>query len=253
MMEEASVLRVIRGELGKEPRLVPALGTLSLRFHDGVLFMDGEVATVGAKRLALERAAGVWCVQGIVDRLHVSPALRMSDGALARRLGIALARERMFAAYAITCDGRRGRRAGDGHGLIDYRVEDGVVTLRGAVMRLDHKRMAGVLAWWMPGSRDVVNAIAVEPPDDDSDRTMADDLRAVLRKDPLLSAARIRVSVHHCAVRLSGSVASRSESERAESDAWCLFGVERVENTLAVVGLPPARRHSRPTETSPQE
>ncbi len=36
-------------------------------------------------------------------------------------------------------------------------------------MPLIHVRVsAGVLAWWVPGSRDVVNGIAVELPEEDS-------------------------------------------------------------------------------------
>jgi len=31
-------------------------------------------------------------------------------------------------------------------------VEDGVVTLNGRVPSLSHKRLAGALAWWNPGS-----------------------------------------------------------------------------------------------------
>ena len=36
--------------------------------------------------------------------------------------------------------------------------------LNGRMPGLASKRLAGVLAWWVPGARDVVNGIAVEPP-----------------------------------------------------------------------------------------
>lgn len=32
---------------------------------------------------------------------------------------------------------------------------------------LHYKRLAGVLAWWVPVSRDVINGIAVEPSRED--------------------------------------------------------------------------------------
>jgi osmotically-inducible protein OsmY len=40
-------------------------------------------------------------------------------------------------------------------------VKEGVVTLDGEVSSLAHKRLCGVLAWWVPGSRDVVNGLEV--------------------------------------------------------------------------------------------
>lgn len=44
-------------------------------------------------------------------------------------------------------------------GTIDVEVQDGIVTLNGRVPGLTSKRLAGVLAWWVSGVRDVVNGI----------------------------------------------------------------------------------------------
>jgi osmotically-inducible protein OsmY len=46
-------------------------------------------------------------------------------------------------------------------------VDGDVVTLNGQVPSLSHKRLAGVLAWWVPGVRDVVDGLAVEPTQSD--------------------------------------------------------------------------------------
>jgi hypothetical protein len=46
---------------------------------DGVLVLGGEVESVKAKKLALERVAALPGIAGIADRLHVKPATRMSD------------------------------------------------------------------------------------------------------------------------------------------------------------------------------
>lgn len=42
-------------------------------------------------------------------------------------------------------------------------VKKGIVTLNGEVPSLTHKRLAGVLAWWVPGTRDVVNGLEEVP------------------------------------------------------------------------------------------
>jgi len=44
-------------------------------------------------------------------------------------------------------------------GTIDVELQDRIVTLNGRVPGLPSKRLAGVLAWWVPGVRDVVNGI----------------------------------------------------------------------------------------------
>ncbi|HME61996.1 MAG TPA: BON domain-containing protein, partial [Candidatus Binatia bacterium] len=42
-------------------------------------------------------------------------------------------------------------------------VSSGLVTLNGEVLSRKHKRRAGVLAWWVPGTRDVVNGLEEVP------------------------------------------------------------------------------------------
>jgi osmotically-inducible protein OsmY len=111
-------------------------------------------------------------------------------------------------------------------------VGDGVVTLDGQVSSLSHKRLAGVLAWWVPGSRDVVNGLEVAPIQEDSDDEIAEALKLVLEKDPLINAYRIRVTVRSAVVILEGLVVNNAESEIAEMDAWYVFGVDRVVNRL---------------------
>src|SRR5512132_47851 len=69
-------------------------------------------------------------------------------------------------------------------GQIDIEVEHGVVTLNGSLPSLAAKRLAGVLAWWVPGVRDVVNGIAVDPPEEDAPIQIEEAVRIALDKDP---------------------------------------------------------------------
>ena len=50
-------------------------------------------------------------------------------------------------------------------GTIDVEVQDRIVTLNERVPGLPSKRLAGVLAWWVPGVRDVVDGIELDPPE----------------------------------------------------------------------------------------
>ena len=92
-----------------------------------------------------------------------------------------------------------------------------------------------ILAWWAPGCRDVVDALEVLPPEQDNDDEVSDALSLVLEMDPMIPhPEQIRVHTHDYVVTLDGLVATETEKNRAEQDAWCLFAVDKVINQLAV-------------------
>lgn len=122
----------------------------------------------------------------------------------------------------------------DGGGWIGFAVEDGVVTLDGRVAGLEAKRLAGVLAWWVPGSRDVVNGLAVEPPEADSDDELANAVRLVLERDRLVDHDHVHVGTHEAVVTLAGILPDPWQREMAERDAWYVFGVDEVHNRIEV-------------------
>ena len=113
-------------------------------------------------------------------------------------------------------------------------MDEGIVTLNGTLPTLARKRLVGVLAWWIPGSLDVINGIAVEPPEQDDVEALEDAVRIVLEKDPFVNAAQIRVGVRKTTVRLTGLVPSETERDMAEFDAWYVFGVDKVVNEIEV-------------------
>jgi osmotically-inducible protein OsmY len=99
---------------------------------------------------------------------------------------------------------------------------------------LSHKRLAGVLAWWIPGSWDVINGLEVIPSQEDNDDEVTDAVRLVLEKDRFVEASQIRVSTQNYVGTLEGLVATETIKEMAEFDAWYVFRVNRVVNKLAV-------------------
>ena len=102
------------------------------------------------------------------------------------------------------------------------------------VTGLMQKRLAGVLAWWVPGSRDVINGMEVVPDQSDSDEEMAKAVRIVLKKDPFVNEERIRVSARQSVVMLEGDAPSAPQRDMAEFDAWYVFGVDKVINHLEI-------------------
>lgn len=241
MSSAEAVIKAVRAALEREPRINLHRYPVRVAFSDGDLVLEGEVEHIVAKKLALELAAAVPGVDGIVDRLRVRPAQPMGDGAIRDHVRDALIQEGVFAYCRIrvrdkgvveTCQEPAAATVGE----IEVAVEDGVVTLNGQVPSLTHKRLAGVLAWWVPGSRDVINGLAVVPPEEDNDDEITDAVRLVLEKDPFVDAAQVHVRATNAVVTLEGSVPTETTKEMAEYDAWYVFGVDRVVNALVVQG-----------------
>lgn len=232
----ADVLHRLRQVIEADPR-IRCVGTpiaLSLDPQGGVT-LDGEVASVAAKRLALDRAAHLPDVLTVVDRLRVAPTRRFTDEQIRRRFLDLLVDEPMFADYEFESSAKAPlRRSASSTRLrLEFGVDDGIVTLRGRAGKLLHKRLAGVLAWWAPGSRDVINLLAVEPTSHDDDGEVASAVRLVLDKDPLISDA-FEVDVRDAVVTLSGVTTQTEACEAAEADAWYVLGVRDVVNTIEV-------------------
>lgn len=236
-----SILKQVRAVLEREPRINLHRHPLRLDLSgDGILTLEGEVESVAAKKLALALAGAVDGIRGMVDYLRLLPAERRGDGAIRDSLCGFLLQEPALLNCTLRARVKGAseslREVGDNpSGQIEVSVEEGVVALAGEVISLSHKRLAGILGWWTPGCRDVVNGLKVVPAEQDDDDEVADALRLAWEKDPLLADVdQLRASVRDCVVTLDGIVPRETEKQAAELDAWCLFGVERVINRIEV-------------------
>ncbi len=208
---------------------------------DGALILEGEVERVAQKKIVLELAAAHPAVDAIVDRVRVRPAERIDDAAIRKHLREVFTLDPSLAGLKITEIGEAGAlaelsRPDDAIGEFDYAVSEGVVILNGSVSDLAVKRYIGVLVWWCPGSRDVVNGIVAASDETDGPDRITDAVRAVLEKDPYVDAAQVKVGVRNRVVRLTGWLPSPAQSHMAENDAWYVFGVDDVINQIETPG-----------------
>lgn len=239
MSVESDIKAAVRATLQGEPRIGSGFRLDRVAFtEDDSLVVDGEVESVAAKKLSLERIGALPGVDLIVDRLHVRPAQTMGDADIRTHLRNTFVRELSFAGLQISeLKGAARERISsppDPIGDLDYEVDDGIVTLNGGAPGLSTKRLAGVLAWWVPGSRDVINGMAVPESETVSPQSIEEGVRIALQKDPFVNASQIRVGVRHRVVRLTGLVPSEAERDMAERDAWYVFGVDDVINEILV-------------------
>ena len=241
MTNKNDIIAAVEEALRKEAAIDFNRGDFKIDFDKwDTLILECEVDSVAAKKLALEHAATIPGVIGIIDRVRVKPASQMTDNDIRTHLRNAILDDQSFAEISIyeKKDGNivALRELGDeARGTIEIQVEDGVVFLNGEVPGLAFKRLAGVLAWWVPGSKDVINGLAVVPIDEDCPDKIEEAVRTALEKDPLVDAAQIRVGVRNRTVRLTGALSNESQRHMAECDAWYVFGVDNVLNEINVV------------------
>ena len=242
MNQRELTTRKVHAALEREPRINIHRHPIRIESKDGSITLEGEVADVAAKKLALHLAGSAADgVRGVVDRLRVAPGEARGDGAVRDSFARMLLEQPEFRNCTLRL--RTNERVlllheakDDRVGEIEVSVTDGVIVLEGHVISVPHRLFAGVLAWWTPGRRDVINALALEPRYEERDDEITEALRLALEADPLLEADQIRPHTRDWVVTLDGAVPTEEQRRRAELDAWSLAGVERVVNRLQVTG-----------------
>jgi osmotically-inducible protein OsmY len=240
-MEKEAVRRQVHAALERESRINLHRHPVRIEAADGAVTLEGEVADIAAKKLALQLAGAVGGVREVVDRLRVAPGDRRGDGAVRDSAARLLLQQPELRNCGIELrnNGKSEvlrRVDGDAAGQIRIAVTDGVIVLEGDVISQSHRRFAGAVAWWTPGRRDVVNALEVRPAYEDRDDEVSEVLRLVLEADPELDAAQIRPNCNGKVVFLDGSVPNEQQKRRAELDAWSLVAIRSVVNRLQVSG-----------------
>jgi osmotically-inducible protein OsmY len=235
--------RKVHAALEREPRINIHRHPIRIESRDGAVTLEGEVADVAAKKLALRlaggAAAGADGVRGVIDRLRVAPGEARGDGAVRDSFVRLLLEQGEFRNCTVRVRTNEKTMAlrnakDDGVGDIEISVTEGVIVLEGHVISVPHRLFAGVLAWWTPGRRDVVNALELQPKYEERDDEVAEALRLALEADPLLEADQIRPQCRDWVVTLEGAVPSEEQRRRAELDAWSIAGVDKVVNRLQV-------------------
>jgi osmotically-inducible protein OsmY len=113
----------------------------------GVVTLRGTVNDESERAEAVRVARGVPGVVGVVDNLRIFQAVAHTDAEIADAIFADLAQHANVNPARVTVD-----------------VHGGTVHLRGFVRSLEQKQLAGEVAWWTAGVRDVVDELRVEPP-----------------------------------------------------------------------------------------
>src|SRR5579863_1958548 len=194
--------------------------------EDGIVTLTGTVDLYQRKLDAAKLARKTADVQGVRDLISVAGPT-VSDEQLEQKLAQKLRYVR--SGFDITFD------------YFALGVKDGVVTVEGQDRTGVGRDEALADIANMPGVKDVVANISIEPVSNFDDGLRIRAARALYR-DPVLSkyaidpARPIRIIVDNGRVTLFGSVDSKMDKEVAGLRASQLFGAFTVENKLVVEG-----------------
>ncbi|HVZ42227.1 MAG TPA: BON domain-containing protein [Ramlibacter sp.] len=206
----------VTAELAWDPAVNPARIGISVK--DGVVTLSGQVDSYLGK-LAAERAVRrIAGVRGIALDLDVDllPHCARDDTAVAQAAVSALEWHALVP-----------------HEAIQVEVENGRVTLTGAVANAAEFAAAEQCVRPLSGVKDVVNRIEIRPATLTAD--VARQIENAFARQALLEARRVVVEVEGGVATLSGRVDSMAQRKAAIASASAAPGVTQVVDRLEVV------------------
>lgn len=215
-MDDRELKQVVLEELDFEPSI--AATDLGIAVDGGVVTITGHVPSMAAKSTVTDIVESVRGVRVIVDRIEVRPvgAHITADDEIAKRLVNSLT-------WSTSIPEDR----------IHVTIVRGWVTLKGTVDWQFQAHAAEQLARSLSGVRGVKNQLKIVRTATAED--IAAGIRAAFRRNAVLAAKDLRISVEDGKVTLEGEVHYLSERRSAERAAWAAPGVTEVIDRLVVV------------------
>lgn len=216
-MTDSELKRFVESALHQEVRLRGR--DIHVAIEEGNVVLKGALPEIAEMRLAINLVRQLREVGTVKDQLRLFTPTRMTDTQVEQHIRDGWIQD-------LNIDDK----------TLQAEVRDGMVTLTGRVDSPEACRIAGLVAWWVPGVANVDNQIRLEPPDQEfTEGDLVDVIRQALDKDVLTNVDTIGVSCQGGVVTLQGYVASEEERQAAEHDCYYIEGVDRVINKLEIV------------------
>jgi osmotically-inducible protein OsmY len=215
VMDDITLRQDVIDELEFEPSVDAA--NIGVAVESGVVTLSGHVATYAQKSVVEDIVRRVKGVKGIAEEIEV----------------------RCFGSYK-TADDEIAKRALDilrwttlvPMNVVQVKVQNGWITLTGAVGWQYQKNAAADALRGMEGVLGIANDIEVKPHASASD--IKKRIEDALKRNAEVRAEAIKVSVVGSEVTLDGRVNLWSERTAAERAAWSAPGVSRVVDRITV-------------------
>jgi osmotically-inducible protein OsmY len=191
---------------------------IGVAVKDGVVTLSGHVPSFWAKWAAERAVKRVLGVRAVAEEIEV----RLPGSDQRTDTDLARAAENMLDWNTLVPKNR-----------VTIMVEDGTITLEGAVDSWSQKVAAEKAINSLTGVKAINNRIKVKPVVEPKE--VERDIENAFTRHAQLDARRITVECHGDRVVLSGSVHTWAEREEAQEAAWAAPGVASVENNITVV------------------
>jgi osmotically-inducible protein OsmY len=210
--------QVLQATVSDELLFIPSVDShLVVSAVDGVVTLEGNVASVPERLAAVEAAGGVWGVKDVIDHTVV----RSAGASGANDAELALAAKSML---EWTVDVPTG--------AVTVEVNQRKITLTGVVTWDFQREAASRAVLYMRGISGVDNKVAIHEMTTVS--VAKDAVEAAIGRNMPMYARAVVVGVHEHTLTLSGTVGSSTQRRRVERLAWAAAGVTTVENNLVI-------------------
>lgn len=215
MKTDLQIQKDVMDELKWQPVLEAA--EIGVAVKHGIVTLSGQVDSYLKKKVAEKTARKVDGVKAVAEDIivGVSPHNKKTDAEIAQAVLNALQ-----------------WHSGVQDQKIKINVEDGIVRLEGEAEWEYQRSNAKSAIEHLQGVRAVINAIMLKP------RVMAADVKqqinAAFRRNAVIDAATINITIINSKVVLNGTVRSFAEKQDAEKAVWNAPGVSSVENNLEI-------------------
>ncbi len=214
-MTDQSLKQSVLDELNWEPSVKAA--HIGVTARNGVVTLTGHVESYAEQWAAERGAERVTGVKAVAEKLEVRyPLTHVQDDEQIAKRAIQVLSWDVF----VPKD------------QVKVKIENGWVTLTGAVDYYFHKHNAEADVRKLHGVVGVSNEITIKPSVAASD--VRGNIKSALSRYAQLEAERISVAADGGHVTLSGHVDSLHERNLAATTAWSAPGVTYVENLLTV-------------------
>jgi len=239
--KDQALNKSVQAALEVEPAVNLHVSPVRVETEGSTVILSGEVENIAAKRRAVLAAQAVPGVREVIDNLQLTPSDHMGIDEVLLHVRDALLAEPALCNHRLITINKKSEQdvahdPADAVGEILIGVEEPrQVVLSGRVNSLSHRRLAELLAWWVPGTTDVKNELVVEPAEQDNDGEILDSVELALEKDHLVDASDVTLSCADAVVTLRGGIPTGRQRLLAECDVWYINGVRDVVNELQPV------------------
>jgi len=195
---DASVTKTIKDELSSTTDVPEKHITVST--SDGIVTLSGSISNLLAKKKAAEICENTDGVLSVVNNLKVTTD--RPDEAIQNDI------DRMLSTDPATENWE-----------ISSTVNNGLVTLKGAVDSWQERKLAETIVSGVKGVKEVTNNLQISYSGNRSDSEIKAEVKNMLEYDARIKDNRIKVTVDEDTVKLSGSVGSAPEKRLAVQKA----------------------------------